>query len=95
MMDSTMTYDHLINKLIEDIKEKTQNSKCTICMSNYDEDKQYTDMYVITPCGHIFHDECIKSWLENYSYKCPVCRSSCGPPYAKMIVENQIHYLLM
>ncbi|OMJ83714.1 hypothetical protein SteCoe_14373 [Stentor coeruleus] len=41
---------------------------CSICLDNYDENRQYR----ITPCGHIFHHDCIYSWLITYKKKkCP------------------------
>lgn len=41
---------------------------CSICLDNYDENRQYR----VTPCGHIFHHDCIYSWLIIYKKKkCP------------------------
>ncbi|CAK9435361.1 uncharacterized protein LODBEIA_P00880 [Lodderomyces beijingensis] len=34
--------------------------------------------YMITPCHHIFHVECLESWMK-YKLQCPVCRTSLPP----------------
>ena len=33
------------------------------------------DDYAITPCRHVFHGQCIASWLQ-YRTACPICRES-------------------
>jgi hypothetical protein len=48
------------------------NNKCSICCSNFDLD----DDVKILKCNHIFHTECIKKWLLEYSHKCPYCKQS-------------------
>ncbi|ODV78883.1 uncharacterized protein CANTADRAFT_90001 [Suhomyces tanzawaensis NRRL Y-17324] len=34
--------------------------------------------YVITPCHHIFHAECMENWMK-YKLQCPVCREGLPP----------------
>ncbi len=52
------------NKLKLDVKEKTQNSKCSICFEN--------DLNICCiPCGHTYCDNCIKN-----SNKCYICRDT-------------------
>ena len=34
--------------------------------------------YMITPCHHIFHADCLESWMK-YKLQCPVCRTSLPP----------------
>lgn len=53
---------------------KIDEKKCTICMTKFEDDDQIS----ILKCNHIFHEECIKEWLKDYSYKCPVCRNETG-----------------
>ena len=44
---------------------------CTVCCENIDLDTKGMFM----PCGHIYHPECLKPWLEQ-NHTCPVCRFS-------------------
>lgn len=34
--------------------------------------------YMVTPCYHIFHDECLELWMK-YKLQCPVCRQVLPP----------------
>ncbi|GMF98522.1 unnamed protein product [[Candida] boidinii] len=34
--------------------------------------------YMVTPCRHIFHTNCLESWMK-YKLQCPVCRNSLPP----------------
>lgn len=47
-----------------DVKEKNQ---CCICLEDLEQ------VSIMTHCRHIFHNNCIISWLK-VSYKCPLCR---------------------
>ena len=48
--------------------------KCTICLGPYENN----EMLTILPCNHGFHSSCISIWLNQHSYKCPICRSETG-----------------
>lgn len=34
--------------------------------------------YMVTPCKHVFHTECLENWMM-YKLQCPVCRHSLPP----------------
>lgn len=59
---------------------------CAICMSEVPvcvEDVPEThkvdeQTYMVTPCGHIFHTQCLENWMS-YKLQCPVCRSALPP----------------
>ena len=59
---------------IEFIKEDidNENTSCSICLENFIEQES---IICITPCMHIFHYDCLKSWSENNTehFKCPNC----------------------
>ena len=46
-------------------------SECPICMC----DIQEGELAVTTPCGHVFHDACLRRWGEEQMV-CPVCRAN-------------------
>lgn len=66
---------------------------CTICMNEIElpigvnaeskKPKQHGDklrgqQYMITPCRHIFHTDCLEDWMK-YKLQCPVCRNALPP----------------
>lgn len=51
-------------------KDKDEDSKrCSICL----EDFVAKEMVTVTPCRHMFHEDCIVPWVKNHG-SCPVCR---------------------
>lgn len=54
------------------------NTDCTICrcslntQSLYYQDKGIDSNIVSGICGHSFHNECIKPWIEKNTH-CPIC----------------------
>lgn len=46
------------------------NSKCTVCTEEFVKGEEVTRM----PCNHVFHSNCIVSWLKNMN-TCPNCRA--------------------
>ena len=54
--------------------EKDLDEKCTVCLGPLKKD----DMVWELNCKHVFHQDCIKTWLKEYNYKCPVCREEAG-----------------
>ena len=57
------------------------NIACSICLESF----TLTCNIYTTPCGHVFHYECILKWLESGNSHCSQCRKSC--------VTNQIFKL--
>jgi hypothetical protein len=54
--------------------ENNLDSDCTICMGKMEKDEVVTEL----GCTHTFHNDCIKPYLKEYNYKCPVCRKEVG-----------------
>ncbi len=50
------------------------NEKCMICIEEMNEDEEYFDI----KCKHIFHKNCLETYLKNYNHICPVCRNEIG-----------------
>jgi RING-box protein 1 len=55
-----------------------KNTDCTICRQSINNNSVYAvEKGLVSEvcngkCGHIFHSECIKPWLQN-SKRCPIC----------------------
>lgn len=48
-----------------------QNRRCPICLENF----TLRERVKLLPCAHIYHKECIETWL-NIHGTCPVCRQT-------------------
>eukprot|EP00931_Biecheleriopsis_adriatica_P022684 TRINITY_DN14510_c0_g2_i1.p1 TRINITY_DN14510_c0_g2~~TRINITY_DN14510_c0_g2_i1.p1 ORF type:complete len:383 (+),score=88.21 TRINITY_DN14510_c0_g2_i1:95-1150(+) len=46
-----------------------ESPECSICL----DDLVIGESALRLPCGHLFHEECVKDWLKK-SNECPVCR---------------------
>jgi hypothetical protein len=54
--------------------EDNLDIKCCICMGDMKKDEILLELN----CSHTFHSDCIKPYLEQYNYKCPICRDEVG-----------------
>lgn len=73
------------------------NTDCTICRCSLNTNSLYyqdkgMDSYVVEgTCGHSFHYECIKPWVEKNKH-CPICSAGWGyrslPPDDKNFKSN-------
>lgn len=54
--------------------------ECAICLSEFEEKEWIKE---IPYCGHVFHVECIDTWLSNHM-TCPLCRT------AKLLTEEEV-----
>ncbi|KAK7342407.1 hypothetical protein VNO80_25358 [Phaseolus coccineus] len=67
--------------LKEKEKEKDEDGKrCAICLEDFKSGEEVR----LTPCNHMFHEDCIVPWLTTKG-QCPVCRfviceMGCGNP---------------
>lgn len=50
------------------VTENELNTECAICMEAYQIGQERKHL----PCGHIFHKNCIDTWLKNSSLNCPL-----------------------
>eukprot|EP01059_Diplonema_ambulator_P021225 TRINITY_DN35279_c0_g1_i1.p1 TRINITY_DN35279_c0_g1~~TRINITY_DN35279_c0_g1_i1.p1 ORF type:complete len:311 (+),score=56.77 TRINITY_DN35279_c0_g1_i1:65-934(+) len=49
--------------------ENPQNTTCSVCLDEFDPTPP-----TILPCGHLFHTDCITSWLGQEK-TCPLCKA--------------------
>lgn len=52
-----------------DYSGEEDDKKCTVCL----EDFEPKETVMLTPCKHMFHEECIVPWFKTKG-QCPVCR---------------------
>ncbi|XP_060112727.1 E3 ubiquitin-protein ligase RNF103 isoform X2 [Heteronotia binoei] len=45
-------------------------TECVVCLENFD----IGCLLMGLPCGHVFHENCIVTWLVGGQHCCPVCR---------------------
>ena len=60
------------------------NTFCTICVEFISTESEIS----MTPCGHFFHFNCIKNWLENRK-SCPQCRKKA---FSTQKIPNEKQY---
>jgi hypothetical protein len=51
---------------------------CVVCMDTVTFPRLRGD-YMVTPCGHIFHVDCLQPWLAQ-KLECPTCRLQLPEP---------------
>ena len=52
--------------------QKTMTNKCPTCFEPLISDSK--NYIVSTPCGHLFHMNCVQGWLDTGNQTCPQCR---------------------
>ena len=75
-----ITSDEELNKLVplrckgsDNITDsKFVNDQCSICM----EDIVPTQLHRELPCEHVFHPQCVDTWLLKCNATCPLCRKA-------------------
>ena len=61
-----------VNDLNNNKKISDNNSNiCSICIDNINKGEEYSEL----SCNHIYHTNCILSWLEKHA-TCPTCRKN-------------------
>jgi len=66
------------------VKDLEDDQTCTICLDKLKPENNSENTFLILPCSHYFHQSCIKEYLTNYNYHCPICKAECGEHYAKL-----------
>lgn len=59
----------VVLELDEDSLEVAEKQTCVVCISEF----RAGENIKITPCKHVFHEECLAPWLK-MSNLCPHCR---------------------
>ncbi|KAJ2824290.1 hypothetical protein FBU31_004035 [Coemansia sp. 'formosensis'] len=69
----------------EDLERNSLSSDadavCAVCIQPVDttlENNDLTPSYMLTPCAHMYHTECLQQWMD-IKLECPVCRARLPP----------------
>ena len=49
------------------------NISCSTCLESFTSNCDISS----TPCGHVFHTDCINEWMKNKREECGKCRRRC------------------
>lgn len=82
-------YLHLLEKMEKKYpwankEELDESDKCAVCWETLDKARRL-------PCSHIFHQNCLRSWLEQDT-SCPICRKSLQDNKENQTDPNQSHF---
>lgn len=56
-------------------------NECAICYSSIEvEGVSNSGNYMLTPCDHLFHTNCLERWMEQ-KLECPICRHALPPRF--------------
>jgi hypothetical protein len=58
------------------VSEESGGNECVICYLPID--IKNAQVYMVTPCDHVFHPVCLNRWMEQ-KLECPICRSRLPP----------------
>uniref|UniRef100_A0A0E0LHC6 RING-type domain-containing protein n=1 Tax=Oryza punctata TaxID=4537 RepID=A0A0E0LHC6_ORYPU len=61
--------------LYGEVRTRTTQTCCAVCLESYGDGDV---LRALPECGHLFHRECIFTWLRRRP-TCPVCRTSPSP----------------
>lgn len=69
-IDDNIIQSFPISKIKDINKLSEEKKRCSICLENY----KNGDDSIVLPCIHIFHAECIKTWMKKKN-ACPICKN--------------------
>ncbi|PON64443.1 Zinc finger transcription factor [Parasponia andersonii] len=69
------TFPTLEYSAVKGLKIGKGTLECAVCLCEFEDDET---LRLIPKCDHVFHPECIDTWLESHT-TCPVCRANLVP----------------
>ncbi|KAL5551481.1 hypothetical protein UlMin_001657 [Ulmus minor] len=81
--------DFLDRKSIcEKTQENHQEVICSICLDCLERSHEIREL---VRCEHVFHKECLDSWIDQGQLTCPLCRSFLFPALGGKGISQVIH----
>ncbi|KAK6140800.1 hypothetical protein DH2020_025461 [Rehmannia glutinosa] len=79
--------DFIQKQQIQEEKESVDELKvCSICLECIETTH---DIRELCNCSHLFHRECLDTWIDEGQITCPLCRSMLLPPKTNLFRCNQ------
>lgn len=67
-VESELVEAQLPSTLANELTNKPK--QCPVCLTDFED----TEHVRVLKCGHVFHKECIDTWLTQHVNNCPLCR---------------------
>ncbi|MED6158262.1 hypothetical protein PIB30_031101 [Stylosanthes scabra] len=67
---------------------KLRHVQCTVCLSEFNQGEKVRSL----KCQHVFHRDCLDTWLKGYRATCPLCRVKVLPDdvvFNRGVLRNQ------
>ncbi|XWS50193.1 hypothetical protein CRYUN_Cryun12cG0068100 [Craigia yunnanensis] len=71
-----LEYGNFIERFVDDEQVKNNNTVCTVCLDSMEKSDE---MRELCKCSHVFHKECLDTWVNEGQVTCPLCRSTLYP----------------
>lgn len=71
--ESTWSLAGATNNILSSWRKPSRDDECCICMETYSPGEVIC-VAKTTECDHVFHQDCISSWLQKNHDCCPLCR---------------------
>ncbi|XP_022737304.1 E3 ubiquitin-protein ligase RHA2A-like [Durio zibethinus] len=69
-------YGNFIERFGDDHEQVEKNTICTVCLDSMEKNDE---MRELCKCSHVFHKECLDTWVNEGQVTCPLCRSTLYP----------------
>ncbi|KDP23544.1 hypothetical protein JCGZ_23377 [Jatropha curcas] len=69
------TFPTLVYSEVKGLKIGQSALECAVCLCEFEDDET---LRLIPKCDHVFHPDCIDTWLASHT-TCPVCRANLTP----------------
>ncbi|XVF53197.1 hypothetical protein PTKIN_Ptkin05aG0081000 [Pterospermum kingtungense] len=70
-------YGNFIERFGEDEVTENSNKVCTVCLDSMEKSDEIRELCM---CSHVFHKECLDTWVNEGQVTCPLCRSTLYDP---------------
>ena len=67
-----LKYDRVVDNSNDEEESVGEVVDCVICVCEVDQSRPA--LYMLTPCDHIFHTQCLEQWMQ-VKMECPTCRT--------------------